>query len=161
VIGTIRLSALSAISALREAPATIAEPSRFLLGELRKFGHKAFVIGDFIKPGKDILACRSVPAWLLPNDVINQKCAADASVAASEISYNRRLAQLLTSDFIDIFDVQCPQGACIYVKDGTPLFRDSHHLTARGAIFFLGRMKASLPIGDSTSIVALPPSTRD
>ena len=109
----------------REEPAIIAEPSRFLLGELRKFGHKAFVIGDFIKPGKDILACRSVPAWLLPNDVINQKCAADASVAASEISYNRRLAQLLTSDFIDIFDVQCPQGACIYVKDGTPLFRDS------------------------------------
>jgi hypothetical protein len=142
-------------NAKRGTPASIAKPTQFILGELRRSGHSAFAMGDFIRPGVNMMVCRRVPAWLFTDEQLKSRCAADARTASVEIAYNRKLAQYLGSDFVDIVDVQCPLGKCIYETERGPLFRDTHHLTSEGAILFVGRLRPSLPIGNTVPLAAV------
>lgn len=135
-------------SARRADPLTIANSTNIILPKLQKAGHKAFVLGDFIRPGKDMRACTNVPAWLFSNSVLSSRCPAKLSGVTSQVSYNARLATLV-ADFIDPVPFQCSAGHCVFVADGASLFRDSHHLTTDGSIFFIRKMSSALP-GAST-----------
>jgi hypothetical protein len=119
-----------------------------LLGEVKRLGHSAFALADFIRPARDLRNCLNVPAWLLPDDRLSARCTADPAVERVEVYYNRELAALLGSDLIDIEAVQCPNGDCIFIKDGELLFRDTHHLSINGAALFIDRLKPYLPIRD-------------
>jgi hypothetical protein len=130
-------------------PDVMATTTRLLLGELRGLGHNAFALADFIRPARDLRSCRRVPAWLLPDDLLSARCAADPAAEKVEISYNRELAALLGADFIDIAAAQCPYGDCIFVANGQLLFREAHHLTSYGAALFIDRLRPYLPIKDS------------
>ena len=153
-------------NAKRSTPNSMAKTTRFLLSEIRNLGHNAFAIADFIRPARDLLACRNVPDWLLPDALLSAHCTADRATERKEVSYNRELAALLGSDFVDILPVQCPNGDCIFVTGGQVLFRDTHHLTTYGSALFVGRLKPYLPIGgsswqtgDVTHLPLLPPTT--
>ena len=132
-------------NAKRATPATIAKPTLYLLNEVRKSGHQAFVLGDFIRPGRDIMNCRSVPHWLFPDETLASRCVADSGRAKSEMDYNRALAGLI-QNFVDPTEAQCPAGACIYVADGLALFRDTHHLAPHGSIQFMKQLKDKMPV---------------
>jgi peptidoglycan/LPS O-acetylase OafA/YrhL len=141
-------------NAKRGNPAVIAKPTLLLLNELQRSGHHAFAIADFIRPGVDMRSCRGVPAWLLSDELLRSRCAANVRTANSEISYNRVLSQNLTSDLVDILQVQCPLDSCIYEMDGSLIFRDSHHLTTEGAILLIDRLKPTLPIRGTVPVAA-------
>jgi peptidoglycan/LPS O-acetylase OafA/YrhL len=133
-------------NAKRDNPAQIAPPTEYLLRELRAEGHHAFVLGDFIRPAVDINACRNVPDWILPDEVLAERCEGDAATATREIAYNRDLSGLLGDDFIDPTAVQCAAGRCPYVEGSMPLYRDTHHLNIPGSILMIERLKSILPI---------------
>jgi peptidoglycan/LPS O-acetylase OafA/YrhL len=137
--------------AKRADPQTIARSSAVILSELRKVGHEALILGDFIRPGKDLLACVNVPTWLISDSALTSRCTNDVSSMEKEIQYNRELAGLLPS-FIDPTDVQCPSGKCSFFLDKVPLFRDDHHLTTQGAILFIQALKPKLPINAEVAL---------
>lgn len=128
----------------RSDPHAIAKSTEVILSDLRKAGHEPFVLGDFVRPGKDIRACRNVPAWFFSDSFQDSRCAADASLATNEISYNKQLAELVV-DFVNPVPFQCPRGQCTYLANGISLFRDSHHLTTEGSIYLIQRMRSVLP----------------
>ena len=142
---TYRPSYVILSNAKRAKPATIAKPTLYILDELRKSGHQAFVLGDFIRPGRDIMTCLNVPDWLLPKEALASRCVADPWVAKSELDYNHALAGLI-QNFVDPAEVQCPAGACTYVADGLALFRDTHHLAPYGSVRFLKQLRDKMPV---------------
>lgn len=132
-------------SAKRSKPEVIAPPTLDILSELSEAGHKAFVIGDFIRPGRHLLNCMSVPDWVLSDEHIRNRCVGDPEKMAEELAYNEKISGLVEG-FINTNDLHCPGGRCVFLDGSKVLFRDEHHLSSHGAIYFISRLKDRLPI---------------
>lgn len=130
----------------RGAPAEVAAATDTLRTTLRGAGHEVIVLGDFIRPGKWLVSCRAVPDWLIDDDFVARRCAPRSSVIAMEMRYlDIFLAGVPGA--VDVRSVQCPDGSCrFFDDDGTPLFRDSHHLNVLGSTTFLAELHERLGI---------------
>ena len=144
-------------NAKRSSPAEIAGPTNYLLDQLRAMGHRAFVLGDFIRPGVDLAGCNNVPNYLLSNKANRRRCKPNLAGIAAELRYNDVLCPLLHG-FVEVSEIQCPDRAeCRFFDGKTPLFRDHHHLNIPGSTLFVGALKDRLPIA---AIPASPTAAR-
>lgn len=141
-----RPSTVILTSAKRGRPEELARVTDGLMRTLRREGHVPVFLGDFIRPGRRILGCRSVPRLLITAGSLERRCAPDLDQIRGELSYSRRVAAV-SSVFIDPSAVQCPNGPCQFFDGTGALFRDDHHLTWHGAQYFLAKLRPRLPIG--------------
>ena len=132
-------------SAKRESPELIAEVSSLLVERLRQAGHRVIVLGDFVRPGKDLVDCTAAPGLLVSDAWIKERCVPNERVTSDELNYNDKLGSLLAADFISPNDVQCPGRICQFFDGPRLLFRDHHHLNDRGARYFLDKLRPLLP----------------
>jgi hypothetical protein len=133
-------------SAKRDKPEDMVAPTSYLLKQLRDAGHRAFAMSDFIRPGKSLISCRNVPDWLVPDSALPGRCAPDAAIIDREMRYSARLLTLLP-EVVDVRVAQCPRNTCAFrAEDGTPYFRDYHHLTTDGSIRLIARLRDAIPI---------------
>jgi peptidoglycan/LPS O-acetylase OafA/YrhL len=125
----------------RDTPAVVAPPTAYVASQLRAAGHTVVLLGDFIRPGRSLLACRSVPAWLVPDNALSERCSGDRDQLEREWRYSDALLAHLP-ELVDVRSVQCPGGTCAFsADDGTPFFRDADHLTTAGAIRFVTALR--------------------
>lgn len=139
-----RASTVILTSAKRGTPEEMAGPIRAVFERLERMPqHKALYLGDFIRPGVELLACGAVPDIVIADDLLAERCQGETEIAAEERAYNDALAQLIPN-FVPVNDVQCPDGVCRFFANGQPMFRDTHHLTAPGAIVLINDLKEEL-----------------
>ncbi|MDC1198762.1 acyltransferase [bacterium] len=134
-------------SAKRSKPEIIAESTRWLLAELRAAGHSAIILGDFIRPGRQLSDCFSVPDFLPQIAKPEDHCTGNKKIMKHGLAYNDALEELLPG-FISPNMIQCPDGVCQFFKEGLPLYADHHHLNPRGSIHFISKLKHALPISN-------------
>src|SRR5690606_8408320 len=110
-----------------------------LVGELVQAGHEAWVLGDYIRPEVPMASCMAVPDYLLTDGFLADRCKADQRAGELEIAYARVMSER-SNRYIPLHDAQCPDSGCRFVDDmGRALFRDTHHLSYKGAIHELGK----------------------
>jgi peptidoglycan/LPS O-acetylase OafA/YrhL len=147
-----RKSTVIITSAKRNTPQEVAPAINFILGEVQAAGHEVIYLADFIRPARVLAACLTVPSYLISDGFNRRRCVGDRQVAKTELAYNAALSRLV-SPFVDVGDIQCPKGRCIFTRNGRPLFRDDHHLSTEGAIHFLGELRKS----GRLAVIAGPP----
>ena len=125
-------------------PDIIAAATGEIIGRLEAAGHTAVVLGDTIRPGVHLADCRSVPEVLVSDAALDDRCRPDMSIVTAELAYERDLAGSLP-DYVSLAEVQCPDEACRFVKDGKLLFRDDHHLTLDASELFVEAILEKLP----------------
>lgn len=152
-----RRSTIVVSNSKRGDPETMAGPTKEILAELVAAGHNAFVLGDFIRPGRHLVNCASVPGWLISDAHIKLRCTGLPDKMQEELAYNERLDGLLDG-FINPNHFHCPGGRCVHLDGSTVLYRDDHHLSPEGAVFLLSRLKAHLPIDHGRRVSAIPRS---
>ncbi|MFD0917631.1 acyltransferase family protein [Pseudahrensia aquimaris] len=122
-------------SAKRYQPERIAYATSQIIKTLNDGNHAVRVVADFIRPGKSLIDCVNVPAFMLTDEAISQRCTGDPEAAASELLYNERFAAALP-DLVRVSDLQCAGGDCTFIRNGQLLYRDSHHFNIEGSIHF-------------------------
>lgn len=139
-------------SAKRDRPERMSDINNGLVEQLRAAGHDAWVLGDYIRPGKPLAECRAVPGFLLDDLRLNKACLPDADAVAAELAYARDMKRL-TSMYIPLHDVQCPSAEPCRFTDpaGRSTFRDTHHLSWVGASFEI-REAMPMIISHATSL---------
>jgi peptidoglycan/LPS O-acetylase OafA/YrhL len=125
-------------------PEVIVPPTRELVARLEVAGHTVAVLGDIIVPGRNLVDCASVPAYLVSDARLAARCTIDPAAVAEDLAYNDKLATLMP-DLVALDDAQCPGGACRFFDKGEVLFRDSHHLTLDASKLFVGEAMDRLP----------------
>ena len=141
-------------SAKRSSARRIAKATRVIQKRLGGTDHKVAILADFIRPGRALADCVSVPAWLTSERELQRRCAGNPDDARRELRYNRQLAKLVP-DLVPVHDVQCPDaergGGCQFFHRGRLLYRDAHHLNAYGSQVFVKRIKHRLPFTTNRS----------
>ncbi len=129
--------------AKRGDPAVIAGATGEMVAALEAQGHRVVVLGDVIRPdrARDLADCANVPEWLVSDARRAARCVGDPETVGRELDYNAVMAEKAPR-FVQINDLQCPEGACAFFADGRILFRDDHHLTIEGSERFVA---AALP----------------
>jgi peptidoglycan/LPS O-acetylase OafA/YrhL len=133
-------------AAKRDKPVQIAKATSEILKALSEAGHNAFLLGDFIRPGRFLGDCVSVPDILISDADIARRCQGDPRLAEIELKYNRELSALLPTEMISPNDIQCPNGSCQFFEGKRLLYRDDHHLSPFGSTVMIAKMKGLLPI---------------
>lgn len=131
-------------SAKRETPELVARIAGPLLEELNGAGNTAVMVGDFIRPGWNLVDCATSPSFLVSDAWRKARCVGVPNISRNEMAYNDRLSDLIP-DFVSVNDVQCPEGQCQFFEDDRILFRDDDHLNDRGSVLMVGRLKPLLP----------------
>lgn len=139
-------------SAKRDRPERMSDINNGLVEQLRAAGHDAWVLGDYIRPGKPLAECRAVPDYLLDDLRLKKACLPDADAVAVELAYARDMKRL-SSMYIPLHDVQCPSADHCRFTDptGRSTFRDTHHLSTVGAVFEI-RQAMPVLLGHVTSL---------
>jgi peptidoglycan/LPS O-acetylase OafA/YrhL len=133
-------------SAKGPPPEVIVPPTREIVARLEAAGHRVAVLGDIVVPGRNLVDCASVPAWLVSDARVAARCTVDPATVAEDLAYNDKLEALMSDlDLVALDDVQCPGGACRFFDKGEVLFRDDHHLTLDGSKLFVGAARDRLP----------------
>jgi peptidoglycan/LPS O-acetylase OafA/YrhL len=131
-------------SAKRETPELVAKIAVPLLDDLKAAGNTALMLGDFIRPGWNLVDCSTTPSFLVSDAWRKARCTGVPAVSRTEMNYNNRLGRLVPG-FVSINDLQCPDGECQFFDNGRILFRDDDHLNDRGSVLMLSRLKPLLP----------------
>ena len=130
-------------NAKRNQPAQIAKINNDHVNRLETMGHKAYVMGDFIRPGVELAQCYSVPNYIFSEQMLRRRCAHDELEEARELGYSQELAEL-SNNYISVHAVQCPDGKCRFSDEaGRVSFRDTHHLSVPGSIYWISKLKES------------------
>lgn len=131
-------------SAKRDRPERMSGINNVLVQQLRAAGHDAWVLGDYIRPGKPLAECRAVPDYLLDDQRLERVCQPDVAAVASELSYAQDMKRL-SSMYIPLHDVQCPSADRCRFTDphGRSTFRDTHHFSWIGAVF---EIREAMPV---------------
>jgi peptidoglycan/LPS O-acetylase OafA/YrhL len=130
--------------AKRGTPEGMSAASAAIISPLEAAGHRVVLLGDAIRPGRHLGDCTNVPGWLVSDDRVAERCQGDPKVAAEELAYNDRVAELVP-EFVSPNEVQCPGGACRYFEGRHVLYRDDHHLDIRGSEDFVAGLRDLLP----------------
>lgn len=127
-------------NAKRDSPVKIAEINNQHVQSLVKMGHQAYVIGDFIRPGKELAQCYSVPDYLFSDGMLHKRCGFDRRQVEKELEYTEKLASL-SINYIPVHDIQCPDGECHFTDEsGRVSYRDTHHLSVPGSIYWVSKV---------------------
>ena len=123
-------------SAKRDRPERMSSINNEIILLLRSAGHDAWVLGDYIRPGRALANCRSVPEYLLSEERTAKACQPDFEMIEKEINYANAMTRL-SNYYIPLHDIQCPSiSSCRFYDPQFNLnFYDSHHLTYIGSIF--------------------------
>ncbi|MEL7273258.1 MAG: acyltransferase family protein [Pseudomonadota bacterium] len=133
-------------SAKRSSPRHIAPAIRDMVDPLREQGHRVNVVADFIRPGRSLIRCRAIPAYVIDDKELDRRCDGVTAASLKELRYNRHLARLVP-DLVPVNDLQCAHGGCKFYHRGEVLYRDAHHLNEIGSIYFVRKLKPRLDIG--------------
>ena len=132
-------------SAKRSTPEIVRPPINLIMRRLSRVeGMKSFYVGDFIRPGVEMIDCVQVPAYIVSDDWLTARCRGDRATAERDLAYNKNMKKLIRS-FVDVNEIHCPGGACLFFDGSTPLFRDTHHLTIAGSVKFVAQLPVSVP----------------
>lgn len=128
-------------NAKRNKPEQVSVINNLHVARLEQYGHVAYVIGDFIRPGVELAQCYSVPNFLLTDSMLRARCKFDAQAVKAELRYSEKLATL-SKNYIPVHAIQCSKGECKFSDDaGRISFRDTHHLSPLGAIYWVNKLK--------------------
>lgn len=128
----------------RKTPQEMSAVTAPITAQLRAHGNKVAFLGDIIRPGVNLLDCSTAPAFVVGDEWMRERCAADPSMVRRDLAYNDEMDRL-SADFIAPDAVLCPDGVCDFFEDGRLLFRDDHHLSVYGSQQLVARMKPLLP----------------
>lgn len=110
---------------------------------LKGYGYTAYVLGDFIRPSAELAQCYAVPDYIVSDEVLRRRCLPNGEVVEKELLYSEKLAQLSGDSYIPVHNVQCAQKHCAFSDDqGRISFRDTHHLSIPGSIYWVAKLKA-------------------
>ena len=127
-----------------DKPERIAQVTEQMLAILEGAGNTVVFLGDFMRPGWNLVDCAAVPEYVVSDEWRTTRCVGQPRLAKAELQYNDRLSELLPA-FVSVNDVQCPGGVCQFFEDGHILFQDDHHLNGRGSTLMVSRLKPLLP----------------
>lgn len=128
-------------NAKRFKPEQVASINNEHVRLIQSFGHKAFVMGDFVGPGVELAQCYARPNYILNDKMLMDRCVASASYQRKQLAYSKRLAEN-SINYIPVHESQCPNDKCRYFDDKARLtYRDTHHLSVRGSIFEIGKAR--------------------
>lgn len=128
-------------NAKRNTPEEIAVINNKHISKLEEYGHSAYVLGDFIRPGVELAQCYSVPDYLLSDDMLRSRCKTDDRAIEVELRYSDELAAL-SENYIAVHDIQCANDTCEFSDDQRRIsFRDTHHLSTKGSIYWVNRLE--------------------
>ncbi|MBP7000979.1 acyltransferase family protein [Amaricoccus sp.] len=140
-------SALVVISSIKLAnPETLAAASEEVLARLHALGQPAIVLGDVIRPGRDLNQCRSVPRALISDATLAERCQADPEIVREEMAYDAGMKKLLGDDYVLAANATCPDGKCRFFDGDVLLFRDEGHLSLAGSPEFVRAIGPLLPL---------------
>ncbi|PKO70588.1 MAG: hypothetical protein CVU22_00310 [Betaproteobacteria bacterium HGW-Betaproteobacteria-16] len=141
-------------SAKRDRPERMSSINNEIISLLRSAGHDAWVLGDYIRPGRPLATCRSVPDFLISDEQTTRVCQPDLSVVAAEIKYATAMSKL-NEYYVPLHDVQCPSvDRCRFTDfEFSTTFYDTHHLTYKGSTF---EIREAMPL-----LMRNVPSLRD
>jgi hypothetical protein len=131
-------------SSKRETPKLIAEITLPVIAALEEKGNTVAFLGDFIRPGVNLVDCVAAPAFVVADSWVQARCTGLPKVAAAELDYNEELVSLAPS-FISPSPIQCPDMVCRYFDGARLLYRDDHHFNDRGSRVFMREVKPLLP----------------
>jgi peptidoglycan/LPS O-acetylase OafA/YrhL len=137
-------SSIVITGAKRNSPKLMAKVTMPILAALREAGHSVAFLGDFMRPGVNLVDCTGAPAYLVSDAWIDARCKPDDDTARRELAYNAKMSKLVP-DFISTNPVQCPGDACQFFEGRKLLFQDDHHLNELGSTLFVGRLRPLLP----------------
>lgn len=152
-------------SAKRDRPERMSSINNEIISLLRSVGHDAWVLGDYIRPGRPLATCRSVPDFLISDERTTRVCQPDLSVVAAELKYASAMRKL-NEYYVPLHDVQCPSvNRCRFTDfEFSTTFYDTHHLTYKGSTFeireampLLTRNVPSLRDKTTVPIANIPP----
>jgi peptidoglycan/LPS O-acetylase OafA/YrhL len=127
-------------SAKRDAPEIVAAIYRRHIEMLEQYGHYAYVLGDFVRPGAEIAECRSVPDLFITDEMLSSLCKPDEKKINQELRYNIALEKMLEK-YIPVHKIQCPNNICgFFDTEQRVTYRDDHHLSPFGSIFEIRRV---------------------
>lgn len=128
-------------NAKRNTPEEVAVINNKHINKLEEYGHPAYVLGDFIRPGVELAQCYSVPDYVLSDEMLRSRCQTDDRAVELELRYSDELAAL-SENYIAVHDIQCEDDTCEFSDDqGRISFRDTHHLSTKGSIYWLNKLK--------------------
>lgn len=111
--------------------------------QLEEYGHAAYVLGDFIRPSAELAQCYAVPDYIISDEALRRRCLPNEEVVRKELRYSERLEQLSKESYIAVHNIQCAQSQCTFSDDrGRISFRDTHHLSIPGSIYWVNRLKS-------------------
>lgn len=123
----------------RATPEVVAPINNQHIKILAGYGHRAFVMGDFIKPGVELAQCYAAPAYILSDEMLVKRCMTKNT--DRELNYSKKL-EALSINYIPVHRSQCPNDRCRFLDDsGRVTFRDSHHLSYVGSIYEIGKAR--------------------
>jgi peptidoglycan/LPS O-acetylase OafA/YrhL len=131
-------------SAKRATPELIAEITLPVIAALEEKGNTVAFLGDFIRPGVNLVDCVAAPAFVVSDFWVRARCTGEPEVVATDLDYNLKLASLAPS-FISPSAIQCPAGVCRFFDGARLLYRDHHHFNDRGSRVFMRELKPLLP----------------
>jgi len=128
-------------NAKRNKPAQVAKINNQHVTQLEEYGHSAYVLGDFIRPGVELAQCYSVPSYLLTDNMLRSRCKPDERAIKAELRYSKKISSL-SKKYIAVHAVQCRDDVCVFFDDvGRISFRDTHHLSPLGSIYWVSKLK--------------------
>ena len=130
--------------AKRGTPSENAGATRIIVESLREAGNTVAVLGDFIRPGIPLVDCMSVPDYMLSDQYIQKRCTGDEKAIRREIKYNMELSAELPY-LINPNDIECLNNRCIFINKDGLLYRDNHHLSITGSIYYINKVHDLLP----------------
>lgn len=102
-----------------------------VFARLAKAGIPAVLIGDTPRPGFDVITRLSRLTW---RGSPKGECSIPRSLAVNEEIFAREktdISRFTSARVVDFSDKICERSVCSCTKDGIPVYRDSHHLSAQ------------------------------
>lgn len=131
-------------SMMRIDAKTISDANTEILNILKKNGVAGYVLGDFIRPQVDLANCTQVPSYIISDQALEKACTPNFTYIEKQLSYWKSVSSL-TSNFIPVFESQCPDDLCNYRDSKNRItYRDLHHLSPSGSIYEINKAKEML-----------------
>lgn len=127
------------------SPLEWGQGTRTTLARLISGGTRVLVVRDTPHPNLDVPVCLSRAAMrgLRPESecIVQRKLALDESIWNAEQAAGEGLAGVSFADFTDLF---CDATFCPTIRNGTPVYRDTDHISAAFAARLAGPLLARL-----------------
>jgi peptidoglycan/LPS O-acetylase OafA/YrhL len=114
----------------RSSTAEFAEGTKRTVGKFSNAGIRTIVLKDVPFMTRSVPVCLSRAHWLGWDPAVcgaSRSLALDPSIDAAE---KKAVGQIPDALYVDLTDSFCDHDLCFAEKNGLPMFRDAHHITA-------------------------------